>query len=1163
MDKPADQRAAFGIYPSSGKRPERLNVSRDVNMPAQVARGWVAGTLGLPGDIEGLGRMALGLAGADVSETPVLPTSDFYREYLPGYDPAPAARAASGLGALAGGAGSTKVVRGALSGAKATGRALGPKAAEMAEGYLQRSGLAPTVVKPKGGNWLSGSVEGATQPLKTHQNPAQEVAYIRGELERPQRGEVYQQLVGRLPQAEREDAINNWIDTKLNKYIRNEMATPEDPVRKLAERGVTHLPEGNLERANEWTPDTLGGRRKAAGFPEEGYATTPAGRGWEQLADEAIHNMPASERIKQRPAGYQDPDSWLDKVPPETMTYGVYRGIAEGDELGLPHLIDELRNATRADSDLPANLRWKPEDLKKVTMEQAVERVAKINEYRAAKKAEANEVLARNPATAPYKDYETVPGTQEPNSKGLAWKQIKQPGELPEGWTERGGNVAGPEGAIAIKGSVNDPRRKALEDALKYEGDVMGHCVGGYCDDVLEGRSQIYSLRDKKGEPHVTIETRPMENYELQAANMKRAGASSEEIAAFFANPPHEIIQIKGKGNAAPKAEYLPFVQDFVRSGNWSKVGDLKNTGLIKLGDQYLPKEEVGPLVERASRFIEETPALREHREAQRAYENYSGPVPSAEYTALQRAAGRQVHPTIPYTYRELRAILDDPDAFADRNTDALAPNLERIERLRQLVGEQGYAKGGLVEDTDAIVAKLTSSGMDKDKALTQALRMANAKQEAHMAAGGFTKLLKGAKQSARAHPLEFPAAAPLTKADIAPMAQRIAEQMSGQFVRPDPKKSVNPAGKSRKVFEREKTLPLEVKEKLVAKDVPVMDYEAMKDAYVVGVPGDATLGNVAAPGTLGSVHEAGVELRRLGDVEFGPDSPTGPVQLFGGPRYGLRNFWASNLGPAQGIQNTVNELGQLGPVYGQYIKMSPESTNFALHNLDALLAYQQPERLSKAKRQELTRAVREGSPKYGKFPGFAGFDDPIDVLLQAQINSDLRKHVAETLMGPKLTGSLGMRPGSDVLFGITTPELRNLELGVSGYSIGKMAPGADLVPSLHPTYDFDIPGTLVGQSKYPVPYEIAFPRSTAYTRANLKPGAQEFNTLKMIGAREKIDPQYIDQIKMYEELMKQYTGKKKGGAVKPDGADDFVKQMMAKIATKQPSAANGNRIPN
>jgi hypothetical protein len=47
---------------------------------------------------------------------------------------------------------------------------------------------------------------------------------------------------------------------------------------------------------------------------------------------------------------------------------------------------------------------------------------------------------------------------------------------------------------------------------------------------------------------------------------------------------PPEIIQVKGKGNAKPKDAYLPFVQDFVKSGKWSAINDFKNTGLVHAG---------------------------------------------------------------------------------------------------------------------------------------------------------------------------------------------------------------------------------------------------------------------------------------------------------------------------------------------------------------------------------------------------------------------------------------------------------------------------------------------------------------------------------------------------------------------------------------------------
>jgi hypothetical protein len=180
----------------------------------------------------------------------------------------------------------------------------------------------------------------------------------------------------------------------------------------------------------------------------------------------------------------------------------------------------------------------------------------------------------------------------------------------------------------------------------------------------------------------------------------------------------------------------------------------------------------------------------------------------------------------------------------------------------------------------------------------------------------------------------------------------------------------------------------------------------------------------------------------------------------------------------------------------------------------------------------QLTKVIQAGSPKYGKFPGFTGFEEPADVLLQAQMNSNLRKHIAETLRKPTITNELGLPNGLDVVAAITHPELRDLETGASGFSVGKMKPGAELQrgESSHPTYDTDIPGSFLGRSKYPTPYEIAFPDTTAYARSQMTPGVQEFNMMKMLGPRERIDQQYIDEMKMYEQLMKQYTGKKKGG---------------------------------
>lgn len=102
----------------------------------------------------------------------------------------------------------------------------------------------------------------------------------------------------------------------------------------------------------------------------------------------------------------------------------------------------------------------------------------------------------------------------------------------------------------------------------------MGHCVGGYCEGVASGDSRIFSLRDKEGRSHVTVETRPE-----TVTRMKDGGRTEIELDP---TQPERIIQIKGKQNRAPDAKYLPYVQDFVKGGKWGEVGDLGNTGLFR-----------------------------------------------------------------------------------------------------------------------------------------------------------------------------------------------------------------------------------------------------------------------------------------------------------------------------------------------------------------------------------------------------------------------------------------------------------------------------------------------------------------------------------------------------------------------------------------------------
>jgi hypothetical protein len=239
--------------------------------------------------------------------------------------------------------------------------------------------------------------------------------------------------------------------------------------------------------------------------------------------------------------------------------------------LGFDHLTDELRNALNPESGLPRNLLLTPEKMANMGMEKAVRHVAAINDWRAAQEVAANAHKANNAATVLHKEYPHSDAT--PNPKGLRWVELKAPK------TEQ------PDFEDALSDAYR-PAYAALRDALKYEGDTMKHCVGGYCDDVLRGQKRIFSLRDAKGEPHVTIHTEPASDTYLRS--LRYAGDASADL------PPDRIVQIKRKTNLVDSDpyEYRPFVQDFVKSGKWSDVGDLPNTGMRRSRDVFGPTEQ-------------------------------------------------------------------------------------------------------------------------------------------------------------------------------------------------------------------------------------------------------------------------------------------------------------------------------------------------------------------------------------------------------------------------------------------------------------------------------------------------------------------------------------------------------------------------------------------
>ncbi len=287
---------------------------------------------------------------------------------------------------------------------------------------------------------------------------------------------------------------------------------------------------------------------------------------------ENLYQLMAREQGFEKRAGELNP--FVSKLDPETRLYsgGVYN-------LGFDHILDVLREDINSG-------RIRPEQLNKVSMEQAVRRTYEYDQELAKKMAETR--LTARAELPVYKDY----------PEGYKWVQLTRPSDFAAESNAMGHSARGyepPEGH---------------PDWVEGSG-VEGHSsygLGGW-EAIKSGKAKVYSLIDSKGEPHVTIETGqvfkptyekdliPYKEAALEEAKLLPNGYTDADVKDIqvrmaMSDKPVYINQIKGKQNRAPKEEYLPFVQDFVRGGKWSDVRDFQNTGLIREGDQIMTPAE-------------------------------------------------------------------------------------------------------------------------------------------------------------------------------------------------------------------------------------------------------------------------------------------------------------------------------------------------------------------------------------------------------------------------------------------------------------------------------------------------------------------------------------------------------------------------------------------
>jgi len=104
---------------------------------------------------------------------------------------------------------------------------------------------------------------------------------------------------------------------------------------------------------------------------------------------------------------------------------------------------------------------------------------------------------------------------------------------------------------------------KLSGDDCTTEGKMMGHCVKGYGKIVDEGNTQIYSLRDKKNRPHVTMEVYipPSQKEISKSPTLKKLHDTDPNRYNKIS-----IQQIQGKGNEEPIDEYKLYVKQWFDS---------------------------------------------------------------------------------------------------------------------------------------------------------------------------------------------------------------------------------------------------------------------------------------------------------------------------------------------------------------------------------------------------------------------------------------------------------------------------------------------------------------------------------------------------------------------------------------------------------------------
>jgi hypothetical protein len=486
---------------------------------AGMLKGATQAAVGMPGDIESLIRMGVGS-----KRDTVLPTTDDVKRTIDRFAPLnlPADEGTGGRTAaeyfgefMSPAAATRPVVRGAqalgegvMEGARQAERALeepvrrtmerGGRAAELLQSFSTTPSYA---VRPPGGNVFPEQVNEIVS------------------------GYDVQRALDGIPTNRRED-VRQFLETKGRKYFQKDYASTKDPLYEA-------LREGRILPLKE-TADFRGYLMRAAreGDP---HALEDLARNYDRAVDPVVVSRPpppGGGRLEER-------------AQEDEVLARLIRNLQEAPggalpvERQIPHRYTLFRSQENVEG-YPLNRPLTPDELK------AVERgdpFYSLSSPYSIPSFMRPETIAGELADIPADRLKNM-------SYPEAVMAVNQPARFRADWSaavRRAGEGKDVPKDVKMFGVAPEPLVKADKGAwhqlrdpqsTEMEGAIMGHSVGGYSrvgsyghgglEAFQSGRAKVYSLRDSKGDPRVTVEVLD----------------TPEGI---------EVTQIKGRYNAGPR----------------------------------------------------------------------------------------------------------------------------------------------------------------------------------------------------------------------------------------------------------------------------------------------------------------------------------------------------------------------------------------------------------------------------------------------------------------------------------------------------------------------------------------------------------------------------------------------------------------------------------